>query len=498
MVIKRISLIIFCCISILFASGCDGIKNGELIIKEGKNEINMAISGIDSYNPLKTKSRSVAEMLTLIYDPLFEFDESLTPVPCLAKEISVSADRLSATLTLQDNIKWHSGASFTAEDVVYTINRIKNGSSLYSDNVAEIIRAEAIDNTVVLTLGEPVMNIEGLLSFPIVRNGLSDELLEEMDGTGAFYVAEKRVHDIKLLPNKEKDSSVSAVNVTVMRSDTACVNAFQMRETDFVSSAVLNLNEKTPAGEIETKLYTTNQMTFLGFNCLAQRYSEPSIRLAVTNMIDRAELCEKAVFSKATECKIPFNPKSSLYFLTDGPEMDVDGILEKAGYTKSGGKYLDQNGVELRISVLVNMENSEKLLAARLIKSQLEKNGIAVELQEVGYSEYKERISSGQYDTFIGEIKMRDNLDPSFLTKENNMFGYSDTALSEAIAKLKSAEDTKSAVVDYERAFSLNPPFAPLYYRMEGVVYEASVSGITEPSFYNSLIGLEKVYFKSK
>ncbi len=474
---------------------------GEIIIEEGLNEINMAIYGVDTYNPLKTNSESVAELLSVIYDSLFDFDENLLPIPVLAEEVILTPDKLGVKIKLAKNVKWHSGIPFTADDVVYTINEIKNGGTLYSDNVKEIeIASVDAEGSLLLALREPVMNIEGLLSFPIIRNGSSAELDEKMDGTGAFYVAEQTAHDILLLPNKDKQSSVSAIRVQVLRSNTACLNAFEMREVDFVTSAVVDLGEKTPAGEISTHMYTSNQMTFLGFNCSLEKYIEPSLRLAVCNIINRENIIEKAVFDKATECRLPINPESSLYSISEGPELDIDGVMNKAGYTKNNGIYIDVNGAQVTISILVNIESVEKISAARLIINQLEKQGIKAELVEAEYEEYKRRISAGEYDTFVGEIKMRDNLDPSFLTSNGNMFRFSDSLVDEAVSEMKGSstiDELKSKAADYERAFSLNPPFSPLYYRLRGVVYKKEISGITPPTFYNSLSGIEKLYFKA-
>ncbi len=485
-------------------AGCGQTEEplGEIVIGEGTNEISMAISNIDTYNPLKTQSKSVAEMLNLIYEPLFEFDDKLMPQGALAKDIVISEDRLFVKITLKENVTWHSGVPFSAYDVVYTINEIKNGGTTYSDNVAQIASAEVLeDGSVFLTLTEPVMNIEGLLSFPIIRDGSAAELDSKMDGTGAFYVSEQSVRNILLLPYGDRVSSVSAVKIAVMRSDTACVNAFELGDTDLVTSAVVNLNEKTPSGEIKTELYATNQMTFMGFNCSLEKYAEPSLRLAVSNMIDRKEIVEKTMLTKAVECTIPINPESDLYKSIVTIEFDTDGVMTKAGYTKTGGIYTDANGVEVSISILVNIESAEKLSVARNISDRLAKQGIKTVIEECEYEEYKRRIEAGEYDVFIGEMKMRDNSDPTFLTQEGNIFRYEDESLSAILYEMKICDNNdslKSKINDYERTFTLNPPFVPLYFRMEGVVFKKDISGITSPNFYNNLKGLEKVYFTNK
>ncbi len=499
--IKRIIAAVMCCV-LLSLFGCgDGIKNGELIIEEGKREINLAIFDVDTLNPIRTKSQSVSEMLSLVYEPLFSFDKELKPIPCLAKSAEVSADGMTVKITLSDGVMWQSGISLTAEDVVYTINQIKNGDSLYKHNVAYVASATADDDSsVLLSLYEPVMNIEGLLSFPIIRNGSVSELDDKPDGTGAFSVSDKNASLIKLVPNKHKGtSSLSAVNVSIMRSEAACLNAFEANEIDIITSAAVDLGEKTPAGEIQTYQYTSNRMTFLGFNCTLEKYQSPYLRLAVSSIIDRDKIVEKALFGKAAECKLPFNPESSFYKETEGPEIDISGTLSRAGYTKNDGVYLSESGEQAMVDILVSQDSARKISVAEMIAEQLKTEGIIANVTVLPYEDYKQRIEDKKYDVFIGEVTMLDNLCPDFLTDEGNFFGYFDQAMSDAVyaMKLAKADDIEAALLGYERVFTVNPPFAPLYYANDGVVYKKSLSGITEPNFYNNLCGLDKMYFKA-
>ncbi len=103
-----------------------------------------------------------------------------------------------------------------------------------------------------------------------------------------------------------------------------------------------------------------------------------------------------------------------------------------------------------------------------------------------------------EYDVFLGEVKMPYNLDPGFLTEKGNYFGYSNSELDDVLYQMRSAhgyDSLKEYIADYERIFKNDQPFVPLFYRCEGMVYKKNVSGISEPNFYNSLRGLESLYF---
>ena len=52
---------------------------------------------------------------------LLKFSPTLEPLPELAKSWTVSPDGREYVFTLQDNVKWHDGQPFTADDVVFSV-----------------------------------------------------------------------------------------------------------------------------------------------------------------------------------------------------------------------------------------------------------------------------------------------------------------------------------------------------------------------------------------
>ncbi len=490
--------------TLLCSCAMGGEQGGELIIENSENIINLSAYGVDTFNPLRTKSESAAQLMWLIYEPLFYHDEDLRPEPGLAERVVMSADRMYATVVLTDGTVWQDASPLCAEDVVYSINEIKGGDSLYKHNVAYIASAKAQeDGTVLLELYEPVMNIEGCLSFPIIKNGSSGTIDEKPDGTGAFRVSEKNASKLYLVPNEKyraSSGSVTAVNVRLMRSAISCVNAFEANELDVITSSEIDLGQKTPGGNITVRNYTSNRFTFLGFNNTLAKYEQPYLRQVIAEIIDRDKLIESALYGRGVPCAAPVNPDAWFYTQAQGPELDIRGTMSKAGYSLNGGIYTDEQGIQAEVSVLVPMENAQKIAAAELIASQLEYAGISARLEQVSFDEYKSRIDDKNYDMFLGEVIMEDNLDPGFLTESGNYFGFYSQQLSDAAYALRYCADDESlsrALLAYEQVFFENPPFVPLYYSTDGVVYTKQLSGVEQPNFYNSLAGLEKWYFRA-
>ena len=58
-----------------------------------------------------------------IYESLLRYDEKLNPQPSLAKSWEISADQTVYTFKLQEGVKWHDGKPFTADDVVFSLDK---------------------------------------------------------------------------------------------------------------------------------------------------------------------------------------------------------------------------------------------------------------------------------------------------------------------------------------------------------------------------------------
>lgn len=489
--------------ALLFSfSGCKiGFNSDDLIIEESSKEVRISLYGLDTLNPILTKSQSVSEIMSLIYSPLYTVNEKLEPVACLAEGIEYLPEGNIVKVNLRKDVFWHSGAPFTADDVIYTINRINNRDSVYKSAIREIKDAYLNDSgELIIELKWPVMNLEGLLSFPIIRNGSENEISENPDGTGMYKLAEKSASEYLLKHTDEKNSSIPLVRVSIMRTASACLNAFEAGELDLITSAVLNLDETTPAGEISKYMYPGNNLTFLGFNATKAKFKAPYLRLAISNIIERGELVDKGLFGMGVPTELPINPASSLYSKTDILEYDVEGSILAAGYSRDGNRFLNENGEVLSLEILVSQEDARKVEVANIISARLNSAGIASTVLATDYDTFTRRVKSKDYDAFIGEVKMPYNFDPGFLTESGNFFGYKNGELDEALSVMrmtKNYEELKEAIIDYERIFKNDQPFVPLFYRSEGVIYKKYVSGISEPNYLSSLRGLENIYFNS-
>lgn len=106
-----------------------------------------AVTSLDPHFHALTPNGAVAEH---IFSKMVLQDENLRVQPGLAKSWEVSAEDPKVwTFHLRDDVKWHDGSPFTADDIAYTFERVPNvpnspsNYSLYTQHVEKI---EIIDD----------------------------------------------------------------------------------------------------------------------------------------------------------------------------------------------------------------------------------------------------------------------------------------------------------------------------------------------------------------
>ena len=109
---------------------------------------------------------SSSTSLANLYDSLVFPNADGTVSPWLATAWEASEDGLAWTVTLRDDVTFHDGSAMTANDVVYSFDRLKTIGEGFAYMFENVVSAEATDDTtVVFTLAEP----SGLFAASLVR-----------------------------------------------------------------------------------------------------------------------------------------------------------------------------------------------------------------------------------------------------------------------------------------------------------------------------------------
>ena len=120
----------------------------------------MLVSALTAALPTYVVSPKMIEGLVT-----YDFDFNLKPA--LATSWKVSGDGKEITFNLRRGVKWHDGKDFTASDVVFSINVLKERHPRGRTTYANVTAIETPDShTVVLKLSKPAPYMMNALAAP--------------------------------------------------------------------------------------------------------------------------------------------------------------------------------------------------------------------------------------------------------------------------------------------------------------------------------------------
>ncbi|QOR70957.1 ABC transporter substrate-binding protein [Ruania alkalisoli] len=141
---------------------------------------------VNSLDPGQVYEATGALAVHAMYDTLVTFEGSdvTTPVPLLAESWEVNDDATEFTFTLTDGAVFSDGTPVTAEDVVFSINRLHNLQGSPAVTVEGLSASSPSEGVVVVTSEQSNPNVPTILAMP-AAGILNAEATEAEGGTAA-------------------------------------------------------------------------------------------------------------------------------------------------------------------------------------------------------------------------------------------------------------------------------------------------------------------------
>ena len=128
------------------------------------------------------------------YNSLCQINDDLTTRPELAEEFSANDDNTEWTFKLRKDVRFHDGSKFTADDVIYTMNRHygEKSTSKAKPLVSDVKEWKKVDShTVKAIMKGPNADLPVILGtahFRIIKDGTTD--FQTANGTGPYKMTE--------------------------------------------------------------------------------------------------------------------------------------------------------------------------------------------------------------------------------------------------------------------------------------------------------------------
>ena len=487
-------------------------------------EINLGIAEYDTMNPITSTNKNVQDIQKLIYEPLVDLTTEYKAEPCLASEWAKQTDT-SYIIKLREGVKWSNGKEFTAKDVRFTIDRLKDTQSIYSYNVSEIIQVEVVDDyTLKITLEKEVPFFEYNLIFPIVaEEGYSNESIPL--GTGKYKIIQETAENIVLEKNQEwwgtEKTKLSLEKITINKfaSLGEMYNSFKIGNVDVISTDNNNLQEYIGKIGYNEKKIQGREHTFLVLNTQNNFLSSTKVRKAISYSLDRDNIVSSVFTNSYYKSDFPLGYGSWLYQLQD-TSQDYNPEQAKQELSDEEWTYLNRNWQRnitttastnnrynrysryrtrrstqiLQFNLLVKASDANKVAVAENIKEQLANQGIIINIVQAGDSQYSSSLDSKSYDIALCSIYTSANPSMETFFGSNNLANYTNDEVTELIKEVKNTTDETVLKEDYKKIaeiYKSEVPYISLYSNNYSVVYSASLIGDFSPNWFSSFYNVE-------
>ncbi|MBQ7862340.1 MAG: hypothetical protein IJ349_09090 [Clostridia bacterium] len=447
-------------------------------------------------NPFNSNSPTNLAIASLLYDSLFVMNEDWSSTGLIASEYI--NDGKQVTVRLIDGAVFSNGASLTAYDVVYSFNLAKK-SPAFKGRLSNFAGATAGADTVTFTLNKPDIFAQQSLTFPIVQNGTGNAALPI--GSGRYVLRSiNGKYVLSANPSSTRGESLftSVIGLTPITSENDEIYRIQTGELSYYynnmdTGAYTKLTAQTVA-------VPTNNLVYLGYNSSVSSLSDKAVITAIRYAIDKSTLADTVFDNFCTLTDIPFNPKWCAVQDIQLPSYEYNlikagNILDENGYnyspTEKTFRY-DSDG-HFEVKIIVNKDSAIKLACAKLIAVNLKNLGLKVTLSALSFKDYRQALAEGNYDLYIGEVKISPNMDLScFFNKGGSAsYGISSNTISNAYNDFKSGSiDIKTFISVFEE----EKPFIPLCYRTGIAYYSNEVTyegGVNEYEPYKNIYSWE-------
>lgn len=452
-------------------------ENGEEIIEEVKTEKTLLFNSSDGFNPFFAKSNENRYIFSMLYQSLFEIDSAYNPIPTVADSIVVN-DNI-ATVKIKEKIACHGLPALTAADVVYSFNLAK-ASHLYSGELTTVLSASAVsEKTIDFVLSKPDIFVAGKLNFPIVKAGTADLPTDIPTGSGNYYFLENK------LVNTTDGAKI--IDICYVDTQEEARNALKIGAADVFFSDLSDCVFTATEGRIRDVLL--NNMVFIGVNS-ANGALNKYVRSAIAMQINTDEIRNEAYEGHANCTKVPFNP--AVYFGKKIYSPDLKGdsqlateILDRCAFSRFVNGVRTNGAYTLSMSLIVNNDNRYRLAAAQKIAENLNEIGFAVRVEALPFEEYSQRIASGNFDLYLGEIKLDATQDLSPFFTEGTPFSMGIDQTERVAADYSRFRSGEMSPAEYYSEFKEFYPFIPIAFRLGYVVNSNDISFDLSRAPYN-------------
>lgn len=444
-----------------------------------------------TFNPVLLKDADSWEVNTYIFESLLKRDNTtLEFIPNLANSYEISPDHLVYTFHLRKDVKWNDGTQMTAEDVIYTFERMRDPKVDAPNRrhyLKDISSMEKLDDyTVRFVYTKPYFRaldiIGGLLIIPkhVFDDGHDFNKHPanfKPVGTGPYKLSEwKASRYAKLVRNENYWGEKPAISGIVINTVSNSMVAFQLLKkgaADFGRMRAIQwarqTNSKSFSENFTKHKYYQPNFSYIAWNMRTPYFEDKRVRLAMGMFLNRDAILKEILFNQGEMVESPFYKFGSQYDESLKPvsydPKEARHLLSDAGWADTDGDgVLDKNGVAFEFNFVVSAESLFTKSIGLMLKEELAKAGITMEIRQIEAATMMKLKAERKFDAMLGAWGLPLEHDPyeiwhsSQIAEGSNITGFADERVDKII------EDARSEFDETKRN--------KLYKEFQKIIYE--------------------------
>lgn len=443
-----------------------------------------------------------------IYDSLVKQDLNMEIVPGLAESWTQIDDR-TTEFKLRKGIKFHNGNELKADDVKFTLDRMK-ASPQVGHIIGSVESVEVIDDHTVRVktekpfgalLSHLAHTAAGILNRDAVEKGGSTYGQNPV-GTGPYKFVSWQAGDrITLEANPDYYLGKAPTEKVIFRSIVEGTNRTIGLETGEVDIAYdLEPIDKMMVANHEKLDFVEEPslgMTYLGFNVNKAPLDKKEVRQAIAHAINVDDIIDAAYQGSATKASSPIGPKvfghnPNAKNYEYNPEKAKE-LLKEAGYP---------NGLKMKIWT---NDNPIRRDIAVIAQDQLKQVGIDATIETLEWGAYLDGTARGEHDMYIlGWVSVTGDADygitPLYHTDNQGGAGnrsfYSNPRVDELLTNAKNSTDPEERKKYYNEVQEIVQEDLPLFtiaYISQNIGKQKTVQGFNmHPAGHHKIYGTYK------
>jgi peptide/nickel transport system substrate-binding protein len=466
-------------------------------------------------NPLYTAFNEVdRDLATLVFSGLARLAPDGTVLPDLAESWEISPDARVYTFHLRQDVTWHDGTAFTADDVIFTWRALSDPDFKGEPSLGEFWQqvgcSKQDDFTVVCELPEPFAPFLAQTTIGILPRhrlqGLSAEGLfvapfnEQPIGTGPFILRTLNSQMALLESNPSyhwSEPVISEVELRFFSDYGSAASALQDRQVQglFLSPEASSdiLEQLEQDGGLQRLASLRNSYTLLYLNTRMAPLDDSSVRQAFLYALNREAIVADNLDGRAQLANNPIVPGTWAY--SDDIKIyqyDLErarSLLAESGWRINSRGVLQKEGQELHLDLLTD-DDPERVAIAQEIAEQLKTVGVDTSLQpQAGNDLVHDFLLPHRFQAVVYGWDQGYDPDPypawhSSQAQERgfNLAGYANQTVDRILGEARQSSDVeerKTLYEEFQQIFAEEVPSILLFYPVYNYFVDKGVKGIS-------------------